>query len=77
MFWLDLTETLLSVTRTIPNLKQVTVVEVHDRKPYKIIDRRRELKKGVMADSLEELIERGQNIIIIKGNNVGMHSFMP
>ncbi len=37
----------------------MTVLEVHDRKPYKIMDRRREMKKGVMAESLEELIERG------------------
>jgi hypothetical protein len=41
------------------NWFQVTVLEVHDRKPYKIMDRRREVKKGVMAESLEELIERG------------------
>jgi hypothetical protein len=38
----------------------VTVLEVHDRRPYKIMDRRREMKKGVMAESLEELIERGR-----------------
>eukprot|EP00094_Tigriopus_californicus_P003666 TCALIF_03527-PA protein Name:"Protein of unknown function" AED:0.45 eAED:0.50 QI:0/0/0/0.5/0/0/2/0/62 len=36
----------------------VTVLEVHDRKPYKIMDRSREIKKGVMAESLLELIER-------------------
>ena len=38
----------------------VTVLEVHDRKPYKIMDRSREVKKGVMAESLDELIERGE-----------------
>jgi hypothetical protein len=38
----------------------VTVLEVHDRKPYKILDRSREVKKGVMAESLDELIERGE-----------------
>ena len=38
----------------------ITVLEVHDRKPYKIIDRCRENKKGVMAESLDELIERGK-----------------
>ena len=38
----------------------VTVLEVHDRKPYKIMDRCRENKKGVMAESLDELIERGK-----------------
>jgi len=39
----------------------VTVLEVPcERKPYKIIDRSREVKKGVVADSLEELIERGK-----------------
>ncbi len=37
----------------------VTVLEMHNRKPYKIIDRKREVKKGVMAESLEELISRG------------------
>ena len=39
----------------------VTVLEVHERKPYKIMDRCRENKKGVMAESLDELIERGKN----------------
>ena len=38
----------------------VTVLEVHERKPYKIMDRCRENKKGVMAESLDELIERGK-----------------
>ena len=38
----------------------VTVLEMHNRKPYKIIDRKREIKKGVMAESLEELISRGK-----------------
>ncbi len=38
----------------------MTVLEVHDRKPYKIMDRAREVKKGVMAESLDELIERGE-----------------
>ena len=38
----------------------VTVLEVHDRKPYKLMDRCRENKKGVMAESLDELIERGK-----------------
>ena len=38
----------------------VTVLEMHNRKPYKIIDRKREVKKGVMAESLEELISRGK-----------------
>lgn len=38
----------------------VTVLEVHDRKPYKIMDRSREVKKGVMAENLDELIERGE-----------------
>lgn len=38
----------------------VTVLEMHNRKPYKIIDRKRETKKGVMAESLEELISRGK-----------------
>ena len=33
---------------------------MHNRKPYKIIDRKREIKKGVMAESLEELISRGK-----------------
>lgn len=33
---------------------------MHNRKPYKIIDRKREVKKGVMAESLEELITRGK-----------------
>lgn len=37
----------------------VTVLEMHNRKPYKIIDRKREIKKGVMAESLEELVSRG------------------
>ena len=37
----------------------VTVLEMHNRKPYKIIDRKREVKKGVMAESLDELICRG------------------
>ena len=41
----------------------VTVLEVHERKPYKIMDRCRENKKGVMAESLDELIERGKNKI--------------
>ena len=39
----------------------VTVLEVHERKPYKIMDRCRENKKGVMAESLDELIERGKD----------------
>ena len=34
---------------------------MHNRKPYKIIDRKREVKKGVMAESLEELITRGKS----------------
>lgn len=38
----------------------VTVLEMHNRKPYKIFDRNRETKKGVMAESLEELISRGK-----------------
>lgn len=38
----------------------VTVLEMHNRKPYKIFDRNRESKKGVMAESLEELISRGK-----------------
>ena len=38
----------------------VTVLEVHERKPYKIMDRCRENKKGVMAESLDELIERSK-----------------
>jgi len=38
----------------------VTVLEVHERKPYKIMDRSREVKKGVMAETLAELIERGK-----------------
>ena len=38
----------------------VTVLEMHNRKPYKIMDRKRETKKGVMAESLEELITRGE-----------------
>ena len=39
----------------------VTVLEaVHEkRKPYKLLDRSREVKKGVMAETLQELIERG------------------
>ena len=39
----------------------VTVLEMHNRKPYKIIDRKREVKKGVMAESLDELICRGNS----------------
>ena len=38
----------------------VTVLEMHNRKPYKIIDRKRDVKKGVMAESLDELICRGK-----------------
>ena len=38
----------------------MTVLEVHERKPYKIVDRSREMKKGVMAESLDELVERGK-----------------
>lgn len=34
---------------------------MHNRKPYKIFDRNRETKKGVMAESLEELISRGKS----------------
>ena len=41
----------------------VTVLEMHNRKPYKIIDRKREIKKGVMAESLEELISRGKIVL--------------
>ena len=33
---------------------------MHNRKPYKLIDRKREVKKGVMAESLEELTCRGK-----------------
>ena len=44
----------------------VTVLEVHDRKPYKIMDRSREIKKGVMAESLDELIERGEIYFVCK-----------
>ena len=40
----------------------VTVLEMHNRKPYKIFDRNRESKKGVMAESLEELISRGKKV---------------
>jgi hypothetical protein len=40
----------------------VTVLEVQpDRRPYKIMDRSRRTKKGVVADSLDELIERGRS----------------
>ena len=38
----------------------VTVLEMHNRKPYKIIDRKREVKKGVMAETLDELVNRGK-----------------
>ena len=39
----------------------MTVLEVQcERKPYKIMDRSREIKKGVMAETLDELIERGE-----------------
>ena len=39
----------------------MTVLEVPcERKPYKIMDRSREIKKGVMAETLDELIERGE-----------------
>ena len=30
---------------------------MHNRKPYKIIDRKREVKKGVMAETLDELVK--------------------
>ena len=43
----------------------VTVLEVHERKPYKIMDRSREIKKGVMAESLVELIERGNSLAFL------------
>ena len=33
---------------------------MHNRKPYKIIDRKREVKKGVMAETLDELVNRGK-----------------
>ena len=45
----------------------VTVLEVHERKPYKIMDRGREVKKGVMAESLDELIERGKHMLRQRG----------
>ena len=43
----------------------VTVLEMHNRKPYKIIDRKREVKKGVMAESLDELICRGNSCCLL------------
>ena len=43
----------------------VTVLEMHNRKPYKIMDRKRETKKGVMAESLEELISRGEFLLFL------------
>jgi hypothetical protein len=46
----------------------VTVLEVYDRRPYKIVDRIREVKKGVMAESLDELIERGELVRILSGS---------
>ena len=49
----------------------VTVLEMHNRKPYKIIDRKREIKKGVMAESLEELISRGK-IFLISYKKIGL-----
>ena len=54
----------------------MTVLEVHDRKPYKIMDRRRELKKGVMAESLEELIERGK-MKYLCGRHILKDPFVP
>ena len=42
----------------------MTVLEVPcERKPYKIMDRSREIKKGVMAETLVELIERGESFL--------------
>ena len=49
----------------------VTVLEMHNRKPYKVIDRNREVKKGVMAESLEELISRGKDIKSLNFNPQG------
>ena len=54
----------------------VTVLEMHNRKPYKIIDRKRETKKGVMAESLEELISRGKkNEYSLPLQNVSLELF--
>ena len=54
----------------------VTVLEVHERKPYKIMDRSREVKKGVMAETLAELIERGKKVVqsILVATKIHSHS---
>ena len=43
----------------------VKVLEMNNRKPYKLIDPKREVKKGVMAESLDELICRGKSCCLL------------
>jgi hypothetical protein len=47
----------------------VTVLEVDKRqkRPFKITDRLRIYRKGVMAGSLKELIQKGRLLLIQKG----------